>query len=95
MVAAVIVVLYYKLTKNRLNMQVQARQRQQCMEAPDTRNGSLGDGCSVNTRDVQQLLLFQPLNNSEDFLKSEIENKVVVGASKGSFLNQEHPTTSR
>jgi hypothetical protein len=53
MVAGVIVVLYYKLTKNRLNMQVQARQRQNCMEAPDSRNGSLGGGCSVNTEDVQ------------------------------------------
>ena len=32
MVAAVIVVLYYKLTKNRLNIQVQkARNKQQCM----------------------------------------------------------------
>jgi hypothetical protein len=54
MVAAVIVVLYYKLTKNRLNIEVQkARNKQQCMEAPDSRNGSFGDGCSVNTEDVQ------------------------------------------
>lgn len=54
MVATVIVVLYYKLTKNRLNIEVQkARNKQQCMEAPDSRNGSFGDGCSVNTEDVQ------------------------------------------
>ena len=42
-VAGVIVVLYYKLTKNRLNMQVQARQKQNCKEAPDSRNGSIGE----------------------------------------------------